>query len=211
LSLVELKGEIDKKAQEEIAKILENAKGEADKLISEATTRAEALRDQRMKALQRELDSQEKAELATSRMAQKGELLSLKSKWANRVFQEAEKRISEIADKSGQGYEELLKQLVIEGITSLNGDRFLIETNPRDLKTITKQLSTITDKASKLRNSKVILETAVASTPILGGAIVSKVDGTQYYNNTIEARLSMTTRNLAGRVYEMLFGGGETK
>ena len=207
MSLLELKGEIEKKAQEDITKIIESAKGEAEKIIAEANARAEAFRDQRMKALQRELDAQEKVELATSRMNQKGELLLLKSKWANSVFQEAEKRISEIAENTGQEYEEFLIKLILEGITSLKGNKFVIEANSRDLKTVRKQLSTIIERASKIKNQKVMLETAAISTATLGGLVVSKEDGTQSYNNALEARLSAATLNLAGKVYKILFEG----
>jgi len=207
LSLLELKGEIGKKAQEDVAKIIESAKGEAEKIIAEANARAEAFRDQRTKALQRELDAQEKVELATSRMNQKGELLLLKSNWTNSVFQEAEKRISEIAENTGQEYEEFLIKLILEGITSLKGNKFVIEANSRDLKTIRKQLSTIIDRASKIKNQKVMFETAAISTATLGGLVVSKEDGTQSYNNALEARLSAATLNLAGKVYKILFEG----
>lgn len=203
-----MRTEIERKAQEEVSKIIDSAKGEAERIAAEAAAKAEALRDERKKALMRELDAEERAELATSRMDRKGELLRLKSGWSNRVFEEAEKRISQIAENTGQEYRELLSKFILEGIAALKGNKFVVEANSRDVEAIRKELKTILERAAEIKNDKVALQTRTLSTAALGGVVVSTEDGVQYYNNVLEARLSAATRNLAGEVYKILFGGG---
>jgi vacuolar-type H+-ATPase subunit E/Vma4 len=210
LSLQELRTEIERKAQEEATGILEKAKKEAQRIITESNVKAAKLREERTEALTVELDAQQRTELAIARMDQKGELLQLQSQWVNRVFEEVGKRIAKMAENNGQDYHEVLTKLILEGILKLNGNKFIVEANSRDRKTIEQSLRTIEEKAGKIKKSKVVLQTGTQQVGSVGGVIISAEDGAQYFNNTLEARLSAATRNLGGEVYKMLFGAGET-
>lgn len=206
MSLLELRTEIERRTQEEVSKIIEEGKREAEKISAEAQAKARALRDERVKALARELDEQERAELATTRMDLKGKLLEFKFEWCKRVFEEAEKRVSQIAKGGGQEYRELLSKLTLEGISRLRGSQFVVEVNPRDVEAIRKNLKAIQQKASKIKNKEVALRIGSLSATTLGGIIVTTEDRTQSYNNTLEARISAATRNLVGETYRILFG-----
>lgn len=206
MSIPELRAEIDRKAQEEISKTVENAKREAEAIEAEATAKSEALRAERKKALTRELEAQEKAELATLRMDRKGELLRLKSGLCDRAFEVAEKRISQIAESGSQEYSELLTRLIVKGIAALSGKSFVVQANSRDLEAIQKELKTIKTKAAKIKNAEVGLRIESLPNRTLGGVVVSVEDGTQSFNNLLEARFSVAKRNLAWKVYETLFG-----
>jgi vacuolar-type H+-ATPase subunit E/Vma4 len=209
LSTPELRAEIDRKAQEEISKTIDDAKREAEAIQAEATAKSETLRTEKTKALERELEAQERAELATLRMDRKGELLRLKSELCDRVFEEAEKRISHIAERGSQEYSELLSRLTIEGIAALTGKSFIVQANSRDIQAIEKELKTIKMKAAKTKEAEVGLRIESLSSKTLGGVVVSVEDGTQSYNNLLEARFSVAKRNLAWKVYETLFGEEE--
>jgi vacuolar-type H+-ATPase subunit E/Vma4 len=210
LSLQELQAEIERKADDEASGILKTAKQEAQKTVAEASAKAEGLREERTKALKKELDARERAELAVARMDRKGELLRVKSRWANRVFEEVERRIAEMAKNSGRKYHEHLGDLILEGIAQMNGNKFIVETNSRDKEAVSKVLSTIAERAGKIKNSKVVLQPGILQTRTVGGVVVSTEDRVQYFNNTLEARLSAASRNLEGTVYRMLFEAGET-
>jgi len=206
LSLQELQSEIERKAEEEASKTLEAAKQEAERIVGEATARAASLREERTKALKRELDAWEKAELAITRMDRKGDLLRAKSGWAERVFEAAEKRIGKLAETDGPAYHELLSTLILEGITELNGSKFLVETNSRDKEAVGKVIGTITERAGKIKKGKVVLQLGTLQTRTLGGVVVSTEDRVQYFNNTLEARLLAASRKLEGEIRTMLFG-----
>lgn len=210
MSLRELQTEIERKAEEEASRILESAKQEAQKIVAESSAKAASLREERTKALERELDARERAELAIARMDRKGELLRVRSGWGKRVFEEVERRIAEMAENGGQEYHELLSNLVLEGITEMNGDKFIVETNMRDKKAISDVLGTIAERAGKIKNGKVVLQIGTLQTRTLGGVVVSTEDRVQYFNNTLEARLSAASGNLEGTIRRMLSGGCET-
>jgi V/A-type H+-transporting ATPase subunit E len=209
LSLRALQSEIDRKAQEEASSILETAKAEAEKIIAEANAKAANLRDERTKALRREIDAQEKAELAVARMDRNGDLLRVKSRWTIRVFEEVEKRVTKMAESGGREYSELLANFTLEGISKMNGSKFIVETSLRDKEAISKVLGTITERASKVKNDKVTLHLETLPTRTLGGAVVSTEDRVQYFNNTLEARLAAASRKLEGTIRQILFGPGD--
>jgi len=209
LSLQALQSEIEKKAQEEISSILATARGEAEKIVAEANAKAANLRDERTKALRVEIDANERAELAIARMDRKGDLLRVKSRWMTRVFEETEKRITKMAENGGREYDELLANLILEGISEMNGNKFIVETSPRDKEAISKVLGTVTERASKLKNAKVTLHLETLQTRTLGGAVVSTEDKVQYFNNTLEARLAVASRKLEGTIRQILFGPGD--
>lgn len=206
MSLQQLQAEIDQKADAEISKIVEGANLEAQKIIADAQLKAESLRDERKRTVMRDFETEGRAQLAVTRMHWKGELLKLKREWAGRVLDEAEKRIAEISEKGGAEYRQLLGRLILEGVAKLKGNQFNVETNSRDLKLIEKDLTTILEKAAKIKGNEVRIQTNSPSKPGLGGVIVSMQDGNQYFNNTLEARLSTVTQNLAGEVQKILFG-----
>jgi vacuolar-type H+-ATPase subunit E/Vma4 len=208
LSFQELQAEIDRKAEEEASRILEAAKKEAEKIVTEASARAANLRENRTKALERQLDTQERAELAVARMNGKGELLRVKAGWTKRVFEEVEKRIVKIAEEGGPEYHELLSNLILEGITEMNGSKFIIETDSRDKEAISKTLGIITERAGKIKNGKVVLQIGMLQTSTLGGVVVSTEDRIQYFNNTLEARLAAASRKLEGTIRQILVGPG---
>jgi len=209
LSLQALQSEIERKAQEEASSILEAARAEAEKIVAEANAKAANLRDERTRALRGKIDAQEKAELAVARMDRKGDLLRVKSGWTKRVFEEVEKRVTKMAENGGREYNELLANLTLEGISKMNGSKFIIETSLRDKEAISNLLGTITERASKLKNDKVTLHLETLQTKTLGGAVVSTEDQVQYFNNTLEARLAAASQKLEGTIRQILFGPGD--
>jgi V/A-type H+-transporting ATPase subunit E len=210
LSLQQLQAEIEKKAEEEASRILDAARLEAQKIVAEADARAAGLREERTRAVEREVDARERADLAIARMEQKGKLLRVKSEWAKRVFEEVEKIIAKMAEKGGQEYIELLTNLILEGITAMNGTKFIVEVSSRDKDAISHVLGTVADRAGKIKNGKVDLQIETLQTRTLGGAVVSTEDRVQYFNNTLEARLSAASQNLEGDIGKILFGASST-
>ena len=209
MSLQALQSEIERRAQEEASSILETARAEAEKIVAEADAKAANLRDERTKALRREIDAQEKSDLAIARMGRKGDLLRVKSGWTNRVFEEVEKRVTKMAENGGREYNELLANLTLEGISKMNGSKFIVETSLRDKEAISNLLGTIAERASKVKNDKVTLQLETLPTRTLGGVVVSTEDRVQYFNNTLEARLAAASRKLEGTVRQILFGTGD--
>ena len=210
MSLSAIKSEIDQKTEQEISKILENAKREAEGVIAQANARAEAIRRERSEALEKQSDEEERSQLAILRMNLRGDILRLKQKWGGLVFERAEERIKQLAEKDGPEYRELLRKLVLEGIANLRGNRFIVEVNPRDQNMIAEDLRIISEKATKTKREQVHLQTRLMPRTGLGGVVVYAEDGTQQYDNTLDSRLLAASQNLAGQINKILFGTGKS-
>jgi vacuolar-type H+-ATPase subunit E/Vma4 len=210
LSLLGIRSEIYKKTEEEISKIIENAKHEAEDLIAQANATADTIRKERTSALAKELDEEERTQLAILRMNLRGETLRLKQKWSNRVLEQAEGRIKQLVEKDGAEYREFLHKLVLEGIANLKGNRYVVEANSRDQEIIAKDLRIISEKATMIKKEQVQLQTRLISKTGLGGVVIYTEDGTQQYDNTLDARLYAASQNLAGQINKILFGTGES-
>ena len=126
------------------------------------------------------------------------------------MFEEVEKRITKMAENGGREYDDLLANLTLEGISKMNGNKFIVETSPRDKEPISRFLATITERASKLKNDKITLQLDTLQTKTLGGVSISTEDKVQYFNNTLEARLAVASRKLEGTIRQILFGTGDT-
>ena len=209
MSVLELESEIQRRAEEESTRILEDARKEAEKLVAEARSKVESLREEKTRTLMRSLETEERAELAISRMGQKGEILQAKSQWSNRVFEEAGKRLAEMAEKRGSDYRDLLSKLILEGIMKIEDKKFVAEVNSKDVDTIKKESKSILDSATKMKNERIELEIKTLSTTPMGGVVISTEDKTRYYNNTLEARLFSARQNLAGEIHKIMFKAGE--
>ena len=81
-----------------------------------------------------------------------------------------------------------------------------MQANSADAETIRKELKAIQEKAAKIKSDNVVIRTETLPNATSGGVVVSVEDGTQSYNNLLEARFSAATRNLTGEVYKILFG-----
>jgi vacuolar-type H+-ATPase subunit E/Vma4 len=210
LSLSRIRSEIDKKTEEEISRILENAKHESEGLIAQANARADTIRKERSSTLAKELEEEERSQLAILRMNLRGELLRLKQKWNSRVFEQAEERIEQLARKDGPEYRDLLRKLVLESITNLKGNKFIIEANSRDQEIIAGDLRIISERAMRTKKEQVQLQTRLMPKKGLSGVVVYTEDGSQQYDNTLDARLFAASQNLAGHISKILFGTGES-
>ncbi len=204
MSLTELRAEIDKKAEEEIRRVLEDARLQAKEIIAEADAKADGIRKERFQAMIEDMEEEAKSRLAMIRMDMKGEVLKRKQEWASKVLERARERVAEMVQNDGPDYAKLLVKLTLEGIAGLKGDKFVIQASPKDLEIIRRNLEPISERAAKIRHSEVQLETSSLSETVLGGIVVSTEDGAQSFNNTLDARLAVP--QLTSTIYRSLFG-----
>ena len=209
MSAEKIREYIERETEAEVKRIIGEAEAEAKKIVEEAkrnaSTRLEELRQRRMA----EMLARERSELSIMKMAQRAELTKIRTEWLNRAFQEAYRRVQELAkDPSSKAYRDFLVGLVVEGAANLRGSKLLLKTDVDSGKVLERSLKEISDKVSKVKGEKVELEIE-ASQGSPEGVIIQSSDGRQYYVNTLEARLERVRERLAGVIYNMLFKEGD--
>jgi V-type H+-transporting ATPase subunit E len=119
------------------------------------------------------------------------------------VFQDASKKLREIAEGKGDDYGWVLQKLIQESTSLMGGEDFIVSANERDLEYLTTNLTKIKSELKKvISDAKVELD----KTPInvMGGVIVRNTESTKTFNNTLEGRLESVKSRAQAEVAQML-------
>jgi vacuolar-type H+-ATPase subunit E/Vma4 len=200
-----MRSQIERETEREVQEILQKAEAEAKTIIEEAEKKAEELLKNERNRRTTELLTRRRAELAILRMNQRTELMKVKAQWLDRAFEEAGKRLGEIArDTDSDSYRGFITDLVVEGAAKIKGSKIFIQSDNVTAGFLKKNRRSIEEAISDIKqeNVEIHLET-VPEMP--AGVIIRSADKRQYFNNTLEARLSETRKSLSGEIYSLLF------
>ena len=196
-------------------KILEDARGEIDSILSRARQQAEA----KLNAARSEAAMLKKSVLAKARLEAEGKRVRILSaveletrkaallareKLVEKVFQEARRRERQF--RTSEGYWNQLKELIAEGVLSLDRPEAEVLIGTEDDLRSGKAMATeienhLRDKYS--RRVKITLRPELPGDE--PGAVVRSPDGRLIFNNTYSAREARTRPELRRMIYEQLF------
>ena len=207
MSITNFVTHIEKETKSEIEEIQHKSENEANQIVEESKKKAQAIIEEQKHKMAQEKLTRERSELAILRMKQNTELVKTKSEWLDRAFDEAQKKLFELLkDTNSPTYKKFLNDIVVEGIVSMKGSKFIIQSNQKTNDLLKKNSTTITKSASKAKGENIDLKFE-QNPDIRIGVIIQSDDKRQYYNNTLEARLTATRESYGGDVYTLLFEG----
>ena len=207
MSITNFVTHIEKETKSEIEEIQRKSENEANQIVEESKKKAQAIIEEQKHKMAQEKLTRERSELAILRMKQNTELVKTKSEWLDRAFDEAQKKLFELLkDTNSPTYKKFLNDIVVEGIVSMKGSKFIIQSNQKTNDLLKKNSTTITKSASKAKGENIDLKFE-QNPDIRIGVIIQSDDKRQYYNNTLEARLTATRESYGGDVYTLLFEG----
>ncbi|MEM4250848.1 MAG: V-type ATP synthase subunit E family protein [Candidatus Bathyarchaeia archaeon] len=205
MGITEMRSQIEKETEREIQEIIQKAEAEAKAIIEEAERKAEELLRDEKKRRTAELLARRRAEIAILRMNQRTELMKVKAQWLERAFEEAERRLAEKArGTNSDSFRRFITGLIVEGAAKIKGSKIFIQSDGVTASFLKKNKRSIEEAISnaKQENVEIHLE-IVPDMPV--GVIIRSADKRQYFNNTLEARLSETRKSLSGEIYSLLF------
>jgi vacuolar-type H+-ATPase subunit E/Vma4 len=205
LSVLQIRSHIEKETEAEVQDILAKAEAESKAIVEDAKREAAKLiEEQRQKQVSESL-AEERSELAILRMNQRAELARTKAEWLDRAFEEAKERLDKLAEDSGSPiYRDFLAGLVVEGTVKMGGSKFTIQADKRESEILKGNLKAISKRIAQARGVEVELQ--IETNPNIPlGVIIRSHDERQYYNNTLEARLTSARQRLSGQIYSLLF------
>lgn len=209
MSILEIKSHIEKETEREVQDILQKAEAEAKTIIEDAKRKAEELLQEQKNKLAKEDLAKERSELAVLRMSHKAELIKVKAQWLDRTFEEARKRLGELVrDTNSASYKQFVTGLVVEGAVRIKGSKIVIQSDDVTTEFLRKNMKSISKMISDVKREEVELQLeSIQDMP--PGVIVRSANKRQYYNNTLEARLSEARQKLSGELYGLLFKEGK--
>ncbi len=189
--------------------VLSEASAEADHILADAGTKADAIRQraQAQAAAERaeviERATQEAARLrgqtvAITQMKARTMELEHREKLLDSVFNAARQQLSSIQQWSDYG--QICQRLLTEAVTQLKASEVVVRADKKTMACLTEQ---VLDEVAKKFNVRLIVgETLTKQT----GVRVETVDGHLHYDNTLETRLGRLQNTLRSPVYHVLIG-----
>jgi V/A-type H+-transporting ATPase subunit E len=196
------------------AKILEDAKAEANKIISEAEEeKAKILEKAKEEAEKRKAEilkrGEKEAEMTKSRIISeakleaKKKLLEAKEGIIEMAINKLKEELVKLPEQPE--YKDKLINLIKDGAVSLGGGELIVRLNSRDMGLIEdstlwnleKEIESITKKVTVLKKGDPV--------DIIGGCIIETADGLKSLDNSLEAIFNRNLNVIRARITEKLF------
>jgi vacuolar-type H+-ATPase subunit E/Vma4 len=130
--------------------------------------------------------------------------MEAREKAISSVFEEARRRLVKIS-RGGRDidYGEILLRLIEEAASEIEGERFIVAANKRDLRYLRERLEEVERELSERIG---IVELKLSEIPIdcMGGVVVSDAERRKIYYNTLDGRLEKVGRRLRAEVTKRL-------
>ncbi len=196
------------------SKILEDAKAEANKIISEAEEeKAKILEKAKEEAEKRKAEilkkGEKEAEMTKSRIISEAKLEAKKKllKAKEEIIEMAIKKLREELTKLPEqpDYKDKLIKLIKEGAVSLGGGELVVRLNKKDMALIDdstlwnleKEVESVTKKVTVLKKGEPV--------DIIGGCIIETADGLKSLDNSLEAIFNRNLNIIRLKITEKLF------
>ena len=186
------------KAEEQSRRILEAAERERDRIKTESEKQIMNIIGSELRAIRDRIVG--KADLVGRKM-----LMQAREEILSSLFDEAKSRLTSIADSryGGVDYHEIIYRLLIETISSMGGEEFIISANERDLAYLRDNLEAVKNQVGG-RMSELKMSLDEKAINAIGGVVVRNKEGDKVFHNTLESRLIKARRRTEAKVSEIL-------
>ena len=193
--IVDKRNAIMAKAEEKARKIIESAEEEVEKIKAESEKQIISLVGSELRAVNDRIVGSAELEGRKMLMLTRQELLS-------NVFEEAERRLLEMAEGMGPEYTSILAKMISESASAIGGEEFIVTANERDLAYLKKKLTTVNRDLKKALGGVIKLEDDPID--ITGGVVVRNDDATKTYYNTLKGKLENVRSRIEAEVAQIL-------
>ena len=194
--IVEKRKSIMARAEQKTKKIMASAEEEVKKIRAESEKQIISLVGSELRAVRDRIVGN--AELEGRRM-----LMQTRQELLSKVFDDAERRLEEMAEGMSSDYTTILVKLISESISAIGGEVFFVTANERDLTYLKKNLKTISrDLKKDLGDITIKLDDDPID--ISGGVIVRNNDATKTYYNTLKGKLDNVRSRIEAKVAQVL-------
>ncbi len=185
-------------ANADVEQIKQAAKAKADAIWQRVREQAESERKTVLEKANQEAERVRSQFVATSQLKARTAELGHREKLLDEVFKAAREQITSIQSK--KNYEEIVAQLLREGISQLNVNKAKVRADKQTQKILEQSVIT---KVSKELNAEITVDDPLEQGT---GLIVEAADGRLKYDNTFENRLDQIQNELRFPVYRLLMG-----
>jgi len=186
--------------EREIESIIGKAKQTADDIVARASRAGEEAAGKILKEAREKGETARKRLLSSVNLEVKRAKLRAREEIVRIVRERVEEAVARCRE-SGE-YAAVMTGLLLEAISALDGDSFIVRANPEDIdlleKTVFPAVRTAEPRISKL-------EAKPFERPSAGGVHVGVPGGNVIYDNTLEARLYRLREEIRNIIFEEVF------
>lgn len=193
--VVEKRNAIMALAEEKATNIIKSAEAEVERIKVESERQIISLVGSELRAVNDRIVGS--AELEGRKM-----LMLTRQGLLSEVFEEAERRLVDLAESMGPDYTEILGKMILESASAIGGEEFIVTANERDLAYLKKNLKTINRDLKKALGGAIKLEDQPVD--ITGGVVVRNDEATKTYYNTLRGNLSNVRSRIEAEVAQIL-------
>lgn len=179
--------EADKARKDTLEQRRKEGEAEADKIVRSGTEEADSLKRQRV---------------AEARLKAKQMITAARDDLINEAIEKSKQQLSELT--KSKDYGRILGKLVEEGAIGLGGGELQIVTPTKDESTNI-DLGSIAKRVEKETGNKTTLTLAQEKLSSIGGVIIRKPDGSILIDNTFDAIIDRSLRDIRMRIAKILF------
>jgi len=204
MSIETLKSDIQVRTKETVAKILKEAKLEAEKIVEDGKVRAGDIKSKLSERLKRELDEKTSMGGATEEVEEKKRIATLKQDLIDEVFKDAEAGLRKFV--KDEDHKKMLPELAAEAINELGGGHFTLAVNADDKKLMKDAMHDLQKRISEKTRNDAVVKLDDETIDCIGGVVVYTEHRERSFDDTIDARLSKC-RDETWQIAQILFGG----
>ncbi|MBN1884172.1 MAG: hypothetical protein JW876_01450 [Candidatus Krumholzibacteriota bacterium] len=180
-------GKIEEDGVAEIESILEKARRTAAEISEKAAAEGEAVAGKVLKDAREKAESNRRRLLSSVSLEVRRAQLKAREEIVAEILGRVEKRLGELRESGGYG--RILAALVVEGVDALDGARFVVAVDRRDMALVESEVFPAVREAAAAGGRTIeSLDAKPLDTPSLGGARIGVPDGKVIFDNTFEAR-----------------------
>ncbi|MBS7630357.1 hypothetical protein KEJ47_02080 [Candidatus Bathyarchaeota archaeon] len=185
-------------AEETAKKILQAAERERERIKAESEKQILSIVSSELRAVRDRIIGKANLEGRRTLMSAREEVLSA-------LYDEAMFRLEAIAEGRDTKirYGEVLKKLLIEAISAIGGEEFIVSVNKRDYAFLKENLADIKEEMKEYVGD-VIIRLDAKTIDAIGGVIIRNPEETKIYYNTLDARLLKARRKTESEVAKIL-------
>ena len=195
-------------ADEEVSKIMADARSKADEIRKEADLKANSEAQDITKHGAQEAKREKQRILADARLKAKRKMMAMQEHLMKESIERATKYLQELVVKGEDGgykYNTIVTNFIREAAEIIGQESLSLSFNRRDKDRFQPMLSQISQDIAQAIGKKVTLSIAEKTIPTLGGVSVKSDDGSVGVDNTIESRMSRFNEQLKAEASRILF------
>ena len=194
--IVEKRKSIMAHAEEQTKGIMASAEEEVERIRAESEKQVISLVGSELRAVSDRIVGS--AELEGRRM-----LMQTRQELLSKVFEDAERRLEEMAEGMSSDYTTILMKLISESVSAIGGEVFIVTANERDLTYLKKNLKTINSDLKK-DFGDITIKLEDDPIDITGGVVVKNEEANKTYYNTLKGKLENVRSRIEAEVAQIL-------